>query len=91
MHYTYSIHREDSNDLVPFCAFIWLESKLFCEPTCQPVHALLDLQARVGLASKAACEWIMGVAKRVSPKPLIQHEIAYWDRIRRVEWKLRDP
>lgn len=91
MRCTYSIHREDSNDLVPLCALIWLESKLLCEPTCQPVHALFDLQARVCLAGKTASEGIMRVAKRMPAKSLIQHKIAYWDRVRRVEWELRNP
>jgi hypothetical protein len=88
---SYSIHREDGDDLVPFGSLVWLETKLLRQTSREVINALANLQACVCLARQAASEWVVRVSERMATIHLIQHEVAYRNRVRRVQGELWHP
>lgn len=56
---SHGIQREDSNDLVPFGSFVWVEAKLLGQPPGKIVDAFSNLEALIRLACHAASKGIV--------------------------------
>ena len=86
---TNRIETEDSNDLVPFTARVWIPCEFFCECFCKVFNAITNLQSGIANASYTTCEGLSWLSQRMSAILLVEHKLANGYIVRWIKWQTR--